>query len=180
VSMPLLLCDAGALLNLLSWGLVAPFGGDCAGAELEWEPVGGDTEPVGEVEGPLAGSEGVTDVEVALFRVSSGRGALVPCFAYDDGSALSVSGERSEEAPKSDLFRSTNLNAGSFDGLWSRRCACKVIAFGGECESSKSMMESVSGPNRRVPRRLAFDEGKASSTWSCRKACQCHQRQSAI
>jgi hypothetical protein len=56
-----------------------------------------------------------------VFSTSSPTDEVVPCFVACNDFALSDSGDKSVETARGTLFRSTNLKAGSFEGVWSRR-----------------------------------------------------------
>jgi len=56
-----------------------------------------------------------------VFSTSSPSDEVVPCFVACIAVALSESGDKSVETARGALFKSTNLKAGNFEGLWSRR-----------------------------------------------------------
>ena len=56
-----------------------------------------------------------------MFSTSSPNDEVVPCFVVCDAVALSESGDMSVDTARGTLFKSTNLKAGNFEGLWSRR-----------------------------------------------------------
>jgi hypothetical protein len=56
-----------------------------------------------------------------VFSTSSPTDEVVPCFVACNAVALSESGDKSVETARGTLFKSTNLKAGNFEGLWSRR-----------------------------------------------------------
>jgi hypothetical protein len=60
-------------------------------------------------------------VEAVVFSTSSPTDEVIPCFVASNAVALSESGDKSVDTTKGTLFKSTNLKAGNFEGLWSRR-----------------------------------------------------------
>jgi hypothetical protein len=91
------------------------------------------------------GDGGLVGVEVVVLSTSSPTDEVIPCFVAFNVLAPSEPGDKRVEMARGALFRSTNLKAGNFEGLWSRRCACNVMAFCGSSESSSTSMLVLRG-----------------------------------
>ncbi len=74
-------------------------------------------DPPGDVEGLLVGDCRLLGVDADVLSTSSPTDDDILCVVAFKVLAPSESGDRSVETAKGTLFRSTNLNAGSFEGL---------------------------------------------------------------